>query len=78
MNLKLESLRKYYFPIHTQRAWFNASNLLVDYNDTVNSIVEPFFQKPAISDRLREKFDGIFPEPQLQQSFNDYILKIKT
>lgn len=78
MNLKLESLRKYYFPMHTQKAWFNAANLLVNYSDTVNSIVEPFFQKPAISDRLREKFDGIFPEPQLQQSFNDYILKIKT
>ena len=77
MNLSVDGLRKYYFPIHTQKTWFNASDFVVDYHDTVNTPVEPFFRNPAILARLSVEFEGKFPEPQMQQGFNDYVLKIK-
>lgn len=78
MNCRIENVRKYNYPLKTQSVWFNASGFETVQLDTISTIVEPFFQKPQIAERINVEFDGTFPEPQMKQNFNDYILKIKT
>lgn len=77
MGLKLPQMQKIYFPLGAQDEWFKRSNFKVISSDIIKCQVESFFRRPLISNRLPlEQFKGEFPEWQMSQSFNDYILKI--
>jgi len=76
MGVKTEFVQKYYFPINTQNQWFTAGGLNVVSSDVIKCVVEPFFRKPELSAILAKNFDGVFPEWQMSQVFNDYVLGI--
>jgi len=75
MGLEMPFTQKYFFPIGQHESWFKAANMTVVSSDIIKSEVEPFFRRPKIISRLpMDKFKD-FPEWQMSQSFNDYILK---
>lgn len=76
MGIKLDFCQKYYFPIFQQKQWFDASGLNVNSEDVIKTIVEPFFRKNEFSNRIPKDYKE-FPEFQMSQVFNDYILRIK-
>lgn len=73
MGLKAKIIQKYYFPLDTQRAWFNGFN--IESSDIEKSLVENFFRQPELAQKIVGFKD--FPEWQLSQSFNDYVLKLQ-
>lgn len=76
MGLEAPFTQKYFFPIGQQEGWFKAAGFSVVSSDVIKSEVEPFFRKPKIVSRLpMDKFKD-FPEWQMSQSFNDYVLKL--
>jgi hypothetical protein len=75
MGLEASFTQKYFFPIGQQEGWFKAAGFSVVSSDVIKSEVEPFFRKPKIVSRLpMDKFKD-FPEWQMSQSFNHYVLK---
>ena len=74
MGVKMEFVQKYYFPINTQNKWFADSGFKVVSSDIIKCAIEPFFRKPEIASILGINFQGNFPEWQLSQVFNDYVL----
>lgn len=78
MGLKLPNIQKIYKPIASQETWFKNADFEISYSDSIKCQVEQFFRRPLIMNRLPlNQFNGEFPEWQMSQSFNDYILKIK-
>ena len=77
MGLKTEFVQEYYYPLLTQKKWFEDSMFKVEDEDIVKSFVEPCFKNSQLSEILSSKFDSNFPEWQMSQSFNDYILSKK-
>jgi 2-polyprenyl-3-methyl-5-hydroxy-6-metoxy-1,4-benzoquinol methylase len=78
MGLELPNLQKYYFPINTHQGWFKEAGFEVVSHEPVKTSVERFFHRPKIVKRLPlDQFKGEFPEWQMSQSFNDYVLKKK-
>ena len=74
MGFKTEFCNEYYFPLKTQNQWFSDAGLKVVQEDIVKTYVEPYFQKPELRSVLIKKFSGDFPEWQMSQSFNDWVL----
>jgi hypothetical protein len=77
MGIEFDFIQKYYFPINKHKSWFNESGFQFESSDIVRSFVEPFFRRQEILSRIPEEFNGEFPEWQMSQTFNDYVLKIK-
>ena len=77
MGIKLEPIHKYYYPIVAQKQWIQQAGYKLKSESLVSSIVEPFFKKKEIMDRLPLKeYQGNFPEWQMSQTFNDYIATV--
>lgn len=76
VGVKMDFVQKYYLPIKTQNDWFKESGFKVVSSDIIKSLVEPFFKKPELSAILSKNFDGHFPEWQMGQVFNDYVLGV--
>lgn len=77
MGLKIPETKKIYLPLATQEDWFKQSGFKVINSDIIKCQVETFFRRPLILNRLPlNQFKGEFPEWQMSQSFNDYILKV--
>lgn len=72
LNLKPEIVQKYYYPVNTHKNWFDETGFKITYSNIIKSPVDSFFKQ--FSDRLNIK--GKFPEWQMSQDFNDYIIKI--
>lgn len=75
MGLKADIVQKYYFPIDTHKKWFKESGLTVKSEDIIGSIVDNFFKRDELKSRIPVEFSE-FPEWQMSQSFNDYILSL--
>lgn len=78
MGLVPETTQKYYFPIKTQKEWFNDAGFVVLKEDVVQSYIEEFFRKPEVAKRLPNLWENQYPEWQMSQAFSDYRLKIKS
>lgn len=75
LGVNMEFVQKYYFPIDTQSSWFERVGFKIASKNIVRSAVEPFFsENQLLKGRIPKEFDGTFPEWQLGQTFNDYVL----
>lgn len=77
MGLVPETTQKYFFPILTQKEWFDQAGFVVTRENVIQSHVEDFFRQKQMSDRLPNLWQNQYPEWQMSQAFNDYNLKIK-
>jgi 2-polyprenyl-3-methyl-5-hydroxy-6-metoxy-1,4-benzoquinol methylase len=77
MGLESETVQKYTRPIATQKYFIEAAGFDVIKENIESCIVEPFFKESLLRDRFLNKFENTFPEFQMSQSFNDYLIKIK-
>lgn len=76
MGLENDIKQKTFFPINDNNKWFGVAGLKVKHHDSVKSQVEDFFRtSKLVSARLtRPPYNKSFPEYQMQQVFNDYVL----
>jgi len=74
MGVKMDFVRKYYFPVDTQNKWFKESGFKVLSSEIIKSPVDSFFKCEELKKILSKNFDGKFPEWQMSQCFNDYVL----
>lgn len=78
MGLKPEPTLQYYLPVIMQKRWFQESGFDVKSESIIKCHVEEFFKRPEIMNRLPlNVFKGQFPEWQMSQVFNDYVIKLK-
>ena len=78
MGITSKFTQKYFYPINKHKEWFDAAGFKLISNDVIRTSVEPFFKKPKIAARLPlNEYKGQFPQWQMSQSFNDYILTLK-
>lgn len=78
MGVKMDFVRKYCFPVNEQTNWFKQATFTKISEDIVKNFIEFFFQKPELKFddvQFDKNFEGKFPEWQMSQSFNDYVLK---
>jgi len=77
MGLKPDVVQKVLAPLNTQRGWFSKAKLKIISQTIVKGRVEDFFRNPLFDSRLPKIDAGkSFPEFQMTQTFNDYLLKI--
>lgn len=76
MGLYPDYKQKTYYPKAENKKWFDAAGLKIINQNTIQSIVEDFFKSPQILERLPTLDNKKFPEWQMSQSFNDYVLKL--
>ena len=79
LGLKNDIVQKTYFPFNENNKWFADAGLDIVTHDQVKTEIEEFFKKTKIvADRIKKKpYDKNFPDHQMQQVFNDYVLKNK-
>jgi len=77
MGYKNDIAQKTLFPVAQNNTWFSKTGYKVVSHDTVKTLVEDFFkQNKLISARATKKeYNNKFPEYQMSQVFNDYILQ---
>ena len=77
--MKNDIVQKTYFPFNENNKWFADAGLDIVTHDQVKTEIEEFFKKTKIvADRIKKKpYDKNFPDHQMQQVFNDYVLKNK-
>lgn len=70
--------QKTYFPIVENNKWFDSSRFKSLNQDGVKTLVEDFFKdNKLVSSRItRDVYSKAFPEHQMSQVFNDYVLQI--
>lgn len=73
MGYKMEYIYKTYFPLDTQKEWFLKSGFKIESQDMTTVLVEQFFQRPELMERLPKEYKS-FPEWQMSQLFNDYVI----
>lgn len=79
MGIDLEYVHKYYTPLITQHSWIKKQGFKIISEDIVKTVVEPFFKKQEIKSRLPlDKYQGQFPEWQMSQVFNDYVVQVNS
>jgi hypothetical protein len=77
MGIDLEYVHKYYTPLIIQHSWIKKQGFKIISEDIVKTVVEPFFKKEEIKSRLPlDKYQGQFPEWQMSQVFNDYVVQV--
>ena len=77
MGIKLQNVNKCFRPLSVQKKLFDETGFEIVTSDTIKSTVEKFFRRPKIMKRLPlDKFNFEFPEWQMAQSFNDYVVKL--
>lgn len=71
-------IKKDFYPIKNNNELFEKLGLKVNSHDTISNKVEEFFKKnDVISKRIKKHYDSDeFPDWQLSQIFNDYVLTI--
>jgi len=74
MGYKMEYVNKTYFPMASQKKWFDDAGFKVLSTDVTKTAVEPFFRRPELKSRIPNQFKE-FPEWQMCQAFNDYVIK---
>lgn len=76
MNVKSDFVQKIFFPLDTMNDWLKKSNFKIT-NTSMNRIeVSPFFRNQQMIDLLLENYPTEqFPEWQMSQIFNDYIIQ---
>lgn len=77
MGLESDIVQKCYFPIANQKKWFKSAELNIKSEDIIKGIVEDFFKKEEFKPRIKNIYKGDFPEWQMSQSFNDYVLTLQ-
>lgn len=79
LGLQNDIVQKTHFPVNENNKWFAEAGLDVVTHDQVKTEIEEFFKKTKlVADRIRkEPYDKNFPDHQMQQVFNDYVLKNK-
>jgi 2-polyprenyl-3-methyl-5-hydroxy-6-metoxy-1,4-benzoquinol methylase len=76
IGVKTEFVQEYYYPLLTQKKWFEDSSFSTASEDIVKTFVESFFRKKELHDILSLNYENQFPEWQMSQSFNDYVLRL--
>ncbi len=76
LGLESDIKQKTYFPVADNNKWFQKAKFKVVSHDSVKSQVEDFFRSNKLvhSRIMRNPYNKHFPEHQMQQIFNDYIL----
>ena len=75
MGLKNDIKQIVYYPLHTQRKWITEAGLKIKSEDVIKTTVEDIFKTEQFKARLPKEFKGKeFPEWQMSQIFNDYIV----
>lgn len=80
MNIEIDkNQQKTFFPILENKKWFNNTKFKIIEHETKTTIVEDFFKKTKIiNDVLTiDKYKNEFPEWQMSQDFNDYVLMLE-
>ena len=77
MGLVPETVQRYIRPIATQKGFIEEAGFNVIKESIETSAVEPFFKESVLKSRFFSNFGTEFPEFQMSQSFNDYLIKIK-
>jgi 2-polyprenyl-3-methyl-5-hydroxy-6-metoxy-1,4-benzoquinol methylase len=77
MGITLQNVNKCFHPLLEQKKLFASTGFKIINSDTIKSTVEKFFRRPKIMKRLPlNKFKFEFPEWQMSQSFNDYVVQL--
>ena len=77
LGLKVDIIQKTYTPIKDNNKWFSDAGFKVTVSDTITTPVEDFFKNPIFMKKLPiHLYGNNFPEFQMSQQFNDYVLKI--
>lgn len=71
-----EFIQKYYYPLKTQSEWIEKSGLKKISEDIICCQIEQFFKQQDLISRIDPEFNGVLPEWQMSQVFNDYMLEI--
>ena len=78
MGYNMPFMQKIYHPLGVYNSWFDNSNFRIIKSSIIKSGVESFFRRSKIMSRLPiDKFRGNFPDFQMSQCFDDYILSLK-
>lgn len=78
MGYCLPFLQKIYYPLGSYNSWFENNKFKIIKQDTIKCGIEQFFHGKSIKNRLPlEKFNGNFPESQMSQCYDDFILGLK-
>lgn len=78
LGLVSDIKQKTYFPIAENNKWFDGARFKTVSQDGVKTLVEDFFKdNKLVSSRItRDIYSKAFPEHQMAQVFNDYVLQI--
>lgn len=77
LGLKVDIIQKTYAPIKDNNKWFSDAGFKVTVSDTITTPVEDFFKNPIFMKKLPiHLYGNNFPEFQMSQQFNDYVLQI--
>lgn len=77
LGINIGFFNKIYAPIAYNQKWFKENNLKILKHETLKNPIENFFKNnQIINARLSKMYKGKFPDFQLSQSFNDYVLQI--
>ena len=77
MGLTNDIKQRTYFPVSSNNSWFADAKFKVINHDIVKTLVEDFFKNnKLVSQRImRSEYNKSFPDYQMSQVFNDYILQ---
>ena len=76
MGVKSDFVRKVFFPLAGVEDWLKKSKFKITNNSMTRAVVPSFFKKPEMIKLLLESYPSKeFPEWQMSQVFNDYVLQ---
>ena len=74
LNLRPEIKQRVHYPLATQKNWFSSVGLSIISEETIRSKVPEIMKKDILKKRIN--LDGKFPEFQMEQDFNDFVLEV--
>jgi len=78
MGYPLDQLQKVFYPLATCDTWFKSSGFSIAKNNTVKTFVPDFFKNNKfVRARISKTYPKEFPEWQMSQAFNDYVVKMR-
>jgi 2-polyprenyl-3-methyl-5-hydroxy-6-metoxy-1,4-benzoquinol methylase len=75
LGVEVDFSQKTFMPMNDNAKWFNDSGVKSVKHDVQRIVVNDFFKNEnVVSRRLSSQYNGTFPEWQMGQEFNDYVL----
>jgi len=78
MGYPLEPIQKVFYPLATYETWFKNGGFSITKKNTVKNFVADFFKSSKlVRSRISKTYPKEFPEWQMSQAFNDYVVKMR-